>query len=819
MNFKTTYTLFGVLVAAYVLFALNQLFSSKPGEELYLMGDLRRANITSKDIQAIEIERSRPTAEKLVFARDPQTKHWKLEKPYAARVESDEAVNRIFSEALDARRVETADRPHNVKEAGLDPPATVVTFTAEDGRRWKMNLGDQTIGGKDKALVYANSPADPRDIMPIRRGDLEELFQTAKDFRSKDLLAGNAINLANAFQEVDLKNATGELKLAKKSEVEWLLKVPNYGDADYDGNTANPHAATITGVRDLLNDLEKIKVAYASDGKLDDFVAEDVSDWAKYGLENGKPATLRVEVLRKGAGDDKEERAVLLVGKKADDKGDKYFARLDGENNVVRVSAKPIDELLAVVKDPNVLRSRDLAKIDEKKVDAIDIQNGQGTIKLRETGTPPRWKLYDTPDKGQNADQQSVKALLRGLLQKRQVSAFPEKDKTDKELGLDTPSGEVSLWVDGLKKDEKDKEKAALKDDKKPTVKLIFGAKPKDDKLPVYVKREVGGEVTRLAVPASVVDRITESRLAYLDKTLPSFKTEADISRVVIARDGGKDTVELVREKTGDDKGQPVWRIKQPKELEGRGADLNKVKRLTDDLAFLLPEKLIAEKADAKQLKEWKLDPPRFQVTVTVRLDPKDEKKTEEWVYQFGDEVKDKGVYGKMNKSGLVYLVQPEWLKTLQENFADPHVFRFVPAKVKTMRLSGWKAVERRTMTLDMERKDKTWIVKNDLGDFQLDPFKVDQLVHDLADLRAEKFIAFKTGAKPEYALDKETRTLEIEISLDGEKTPLLLTIGKLLEKEKGYAAQSSGLPGDVFVLPQDRFKALVEGGLKYFSK
>ena len=131
MNFKTTYTLFGVLIVAYALFALNQSVQlQNPGEEFYVMADLRKANVPSKDITSIEIERNRPEKEKLVFTRDPETKHWKLESPYAARIETDEAINRIFNEVQDARRVEQAERPTGASQAGLDPPAAVVTVTA-----------------------------------------------------------------------------------------------------------------------------------------------------------------------------------------------------------------------------------------------------------------------------------------------------------------------------------------------------------------------------------------------------------------------------------------------------------------------------------------------------------------------------------------------------------------------------------------------------------------------------------------------------------------------------------------------------------------
>ena len=47
----------------------------------------------------------------------------------------------------------------------------------------------------------------------------------------------------------------------------------------------------------------------------------------------------------------------------------------------------------------------------------------------------------------------------------------------------------------------------------------------------------------------------------------------------------------------------------------------------------------------------------------------------------------------------------------------------------------------------------------------------------------------------------------EIELTLEGEKDPLKLTVGGPSAADKGYFAISNRLPGDVFVVPEDRFK------------
>jgi hypothetical protein len=55
-------------------------------------------------------------------------------------------------------------------------------------------------------------------------------------------------------------------------------------------------------------------------------------------------------------------------------------------------------------------------------------------------------------------------------------------------------------------------------------------------------------------------------------------------------------------------------------------------------------------------------------------------------------------------------------------------------------------------------------------------------------------------------------------LTVEGEKAPLTLTIGKLDPNEKAYYAQSSNLPGDVFLLPQSAFEKRLSG-VKAFSK
>ena len=91
------------------------------------------------------------------------------------------------------------------------------------------------------------------------------------------------------------------------------------------------------------------------------------------------------------------------------------------------------------------------------------------------------------------------------------------------------------------KADEKKDKKGEKKDaepklkDAKPTVKLTFGKK---DNNVVYVRRETGSDKAIVAVPATLLAKVDQGRLAYLDRTLPSFSENADVSGLVLQRGG-----------------------------------------------------------------------------------------------------------------------------------------------------------------------------------------------------------------------------------------------------------------------------------------
>lgn len=819
MSFKTTYILFALLLGLVTVFLLSQMFGKRPEEEAAAIPALVREKVKAADIDTVEIDRYQPRKEKLVFVFDRDKKAWKMTEPFQARIVQSEVQN-LVQDLVAARRLpkEKADLTANLAQHGLDPAQAKVTLHRGD-KSWSLLLGHQSPGSKEGALVYAVDASLPREPMALQRSSIQPVFKEVKDFRSRDLLADHAFDLTS----VKLTDPAGkELDLEMTGTSDWRFVKPDWGEAEAHGDPGAPQPPgqkKVASVTDLLEAIANIRVAGD-----EDFKDSESGNEASLGLDKEKPATLRIEVRRRtnstvgNLGGTGQETEVLLIGKPADEKGTKFYARLAGDPNVVTIAKTMIQPILDTLADPAILRNRDLVKLDSNRVDAIDLVNprtGDKTpLKLRRAGPGQPWKIGDEPN-ALNADSAAVEKLLTDLTAKRQVRDFPPADKKDEELGLDDKQvgTMVSLWVDGVQKAQAPTASPELKlrtnpagETVPPTVKLLFGKEEKGataDRDLVYVKRISDKGTARLALPPVVLSKVNIGKLDFLPKDLVQLPDDQMLYLV------------LTRPQSliGVRKEQSKWKLELPKTLTGRQADDGKVESLIADLRFLQANRYVTDAASDTELDRYGLkDKPELKITVGM-VGP--DKKARELEYVFGKETEDKaGTYALQGGSRRVFLVPPEIVKGVPHDLVDLTVFNINPDRVDKVKLTGWQKVDGKPVTLELERKSKDdWVVLNDPDYKGLDSKKVENFITSLCRLKALKFEQYRSPALAAHELEVGVGALEIQLRVKGEKEDaFILTVGALKDADKAYYAKSSTLPSDVFLLPRGLFDDVLKG-------
>jgi hypothetical protein len=433
-------------------------------------------------------------------------------------------------------------------------------------------------------------------------------------------------------------------------------------------------------------------------------------------------------------------------------------------------------------------------------VDAIDVVANGETVELRRVGAG--WQVYDAAGKGRPARAGAVSELLNRLTARQLAVSFPPPGEPDDKVGFAPPAAEVRLWEGGIAKEEKADPNAKPKVPGPATVRLLFGHKAAGD---VYYARRITGPAgaeakTDFFVPQDVFTLATRGRTDYLDASLKPFSPDAVLK---LSFTHGKDVYELERSDDGKPVAQAAWKINNPAPLKGRPADAQKAADLVNQLSFLRPVKVTADKVTPDVLNRLEVNPeaPRLRVTATIKGEG-------DRVYFFGgDAGTDKrNVYLKPADQDLVFEVDRAGFDAFQKaDVQDTVVHRIDKTKVKAVKITGWQEVLGTPTTLEIERKDGKWTLKSG-GMFELDPAKVDAFLNDLTTPRAEAFVVYTTGPKPEHNLDVTKNALVVEMTLDmGDPVKMVISAPN---KDGKVFATTSVLPGDVFTMA-DKFAAI----------
>lgn len=812
MNFRTTYILLGLVIASLVALAIVVLTGKdeKPSlsTEGYLLKSLRAAGVKPDDVSAVEIEMPGKSPDKITFAKSE--KGWQITAPAQARADG-AAIDTLVSSILNAKTEPNADIGPNLATHGLDNPAVKLTLRGKSVAD-TISLGNTTIGG-DQAVVYVTTTDQSQKAMAVRRTAFRGLFKERREVRdplNKDKepedpakTATNAGQLVKSLTEfrpvemlgVGLSDPTSQVQSAavrgpdgdqiavfRMPDGSWKFREPNdFGDAntepDAPGVDPKEPKVQITSVRQLLNTMREVRPG--DHGQ----IIETPASLVKYGLDPAKNKPMQLDLSR---ADGTKETLYVGDAVKDNDK-DRYYARHESDTIVAEVNATAVRDLQRALKAKYLLRDRSVVRLNQGRVDAIDILTNGETISLR--NMLGQWKIFDASGAERPARKQAVEELLTRLGTKNLATGFPPAITPEDKMGFAKPVAEIKIWEAGIQKDVD--AKGAPKVAAVPTFRVLLGHK--DIGNVVFGRRMTGEAKADFFVPQDVADLATRNRLSYLATSLKSFTADR-VRKIAFTK--GKDLYEL--ERPDDDKpvNQAAWKINGPESMKGRAADPLKVADLINQMAFLSlgSPKLAADKPTEEVLNRLELNPARLKVTLTV-------KEMGEVIYHFGGDVgtEKRQVYLKPSDQDLVFEVERTAFDNFQRaDIEDTVVHKIDKVKLKGVKVTGWQDIDGTPKTVEIERKDGKWSLKSG-GMFELDPIKVDLFLNDLTTPRAEAFLVRKTGAKPEHNLDIAKGAMEIVLTQEtGDPVTLILSAPT---KDGKVIATSSLSPGDVFTL------------------
>ena len=781
---------------------------------------------------------------------------WHMVKPAETKAEHN-TVSTLLDKTtgLEGKEFVYSD---DLKKYGLDKPAGKLVVTTEKEEEQEGTEEKKKVKATYTVLVGRRLPkskvvyvkqADDKRIAAVDPEYLDVLEKGQLDYRSKQVLTFTKDDVLT----LEVKTSTDHFVVRKDGDKYAFLQ-PGTGAADKD--KVNP----------ILDELDSLSA--------EEFIADKASDadLEKYGLK-AKPyvravVTLKPEEKKEEDKDKKKDEKeakkdekkakkkqrvyVLLVGKPTESDKEKRYARMEKERVVFTLGKTPVEKLETGTLDILPKKLWEFARAD---VQYIDVARGQKRLRLERNGDV--WRLAQPVRI--DAGTSEVDKLLDKVVDLACDRYIELRAGDLNQYGLAKPHTTLTIGVQdgasGKKDEEKDKgkDKEKKKEEKKPGFKtyvLKIGSPESKGKKSRYAMRSGAGASEAVCVlDESLIDRLAEGHLAYLDRQL--IKAEKDeIARFQSTRAGL--TFDLAK-KDG------TWGVASPVQIKPEESAL-------DDLLFFLTD-VKAERFEALgkvSLAKYGLDKPYLTATVTTEKTVELPAATQPAATQPAADKKAKGEKGEGTQAAAAPASQPAATKPTKKVVrktitvavgkpcaSDPKQ-RYAMVRgqkgvvvlgADTLEKLAWthldlldkKIVEiptdkvvrfetaRAGMALKVEKSDDTWQITSPVkakGDSET----VDSLLSAVNPLRAERFAAYQTKDFKRYGLDKPYVTVRFVLKKDGDddkkkgaktETKVILVGSEAAKGKPERYARVQG-QGNVFVLAKDVVEKLT-GTALYF--
>jgi len=144
--------------------------------------------------------------------------------------------------------------------------------------------------------------------------------------------------------------------------------------------------------------------------------------------------------------------------------------------------------------------------------------------------------------------------------------------------------------------------------------------------------------------------------------------------------------------------------------------------------------------------------------------------------------------------------------KLASTDLQDKTIVRFEVAKVKKVKIRGWREKSGRMLTTEVERQGGTgkWVAIDPPG-ASIDPSKVDSFLQDIRNLKVKEYLA--PGRRLEHHFPPEDAGFEITLELDGAPGVLLNIAAPADGGASRFAALGSPPHEALFTVSDDALK------------
>ncbi|MEK7359376.1 MAG: DUF4340 domain-containing protein [Planctomycetota bacterium] len=744
MKFKTTLIL---LIVAAIGIGYVFLYERKqlPQEEWERLQKKVIPDFKSSLVKKIELKNESGT----VVLEKRADSYWYIIDPQKIRADNSE-IKSILSEFEFMTKIgsfkQESGKTYDLKDYGLDVIKTSITMYTD------VHAQPDTIqvsGPKSKYTVFVGQKLAAGDNVYMKLDANEEVFvvpgslyekahKTILDLRSKWVFSFDK----EAVSRLQIKTGAHDIVCGKKVS-SWRLNEPIDDLADMER------------IKEILTKLKNLQIENT------DFVSDDPSDLAKFGLDNPQ---LTVTIT------ENDVAQTVHFGYTLDNKV--YVKRTD-EPTIFFLKDMIIADLN---RKPNDLRDRRVVRFDTigtYGLNKLEIKTATDSMVI-EKALDLDWKI--TKPVNIYADQDTVKNFIEQIKTLEIEDFVSDKPADLAAYGLQDVTFEICV----------------TKEDDKQLARFYVGNKQKDG-TKCYVKR-INEDPVYTVATAEFYDKLENAILAFRDRLVSEFDREL-AKEIVIEKPDRTFICEKSSKK--DSEGQDLWELSKPVQAV---ADTELINQIVWSMSFLKADYYVEK--SPKNLKLYGLDEPGIKVSVTYEkvVEPvvegqnkrKEEKqeatgkpaapvqKTVETrtllvgkTLEAGDKVDSYCMY---SDSDFVFVLSWPKIKDFNAELVPAKVLHFEKMDVRKLSLGYGDT------TIKMEKINNVW--KMNRAD-QKDPLggEVDYYIRNLYDLKGSYIEQYKATNLTQFALD----TPQLVVTVGLESGDEVLYIGKKKDEKSYY--------------------------------